>query len=261
MSEDANIDVRCLPYMPLEIERLRKSKAWLRCRRQPELAFYLMNLWMRAWHEVPAGSVEDDDDVLADAAMCDPQKWIEIREKVLVGWEKRGDRLYHSVVTELATEAFGKLRKNKNRTKAAREAQQQRRDEPVTQPVTEPVTESVTEPVTQHVTGPEGKGREEEKEEAKASSKKTGARLAADWSLPPEWSDWAVAEGLSEMEVKRQADRFRDYWVPLPGQKGVKLDWHATWRNWVRKSMDDRRGRSGGTGGADDEYRMLFGRP
>ncbi|MFG1399861.1 DNA methyltransferase [Roseixanthobacter pseudopolyaromaticivorans] len=39
------IDVRCLPYMPLQIERLRKSKAWLRCKRRPELAFYLMNLW------------------------------------------------------------------------------------------------------------------------------------------------------------------------------------------------------------------------
>jgi hypothetical protein len=43
------------PYMPLYIQRLQRSKAWLRCKRRPELAFYMVNLWMRAWHEVPAG--------------------------------------------------------------------------------------------------------------------------------------------------------------------------------------------------------------
>lgn len=30
------------------------------------------------------------------------------------------------------------------------------------------------------------------------------------------------------------ADSFRDYWVAKPGKDGVKLDWLATWRNWVR---------------------------
>ncbi|MGR9087307.1 MAG: hypothetical protein ACU841_09570 [Gammaproteobacteria bacterium] len=28
--------------------------------------------------------------------------------------------------------------------------------------------------------------------------------------------------------------RFRDYWIAQPGAKGRKLDWQATWRNWVR---------------------------
>jgi hypothetical protein len=27
---------------------------------------------------------------------------------------------------------------------------------------------------------------------------------------------------------------FRDYWIAVAGQRGVKLDWDATWRNWVR---------------------------
>jgi hypothetical protein len=30
-------------------------------------------------------------------------------------------------------------------------------------------------------------------------------------------------------------DEFRDYWIAQPGQKGVKTDWDATWRNWVRR--------------------------
>lgn len=31
-----------------------------------------------------------------------------------------------------------------------------------------------------------------------------------------------------------EAAKFRDYWNSQPGQKGVKLDWDATWRNWCR---------------------------
>ncbi|WP_434732914.1 YdaU family protein [Rhizobium sp. YTUHZ044] len=148
-----NLDVQCLPYMPLQIERLRRSKAWLRCKRNPEVAFYMVNLWMRAWHEIPAGSIEDDDDVLADAAMCSPEKWEELKADILKGWDRRDGRVWHSTVIELATEAVGKLRTNKTRTAAAREARERQRQSSVTDTVTENVTDSVTE----H----EGKGREE----------------------------------------------------------------------------------------------------
>jgi hypothetical protein len=37
-------------------------------------------------------------------------------------------------------------------------------------------------------------------------------------------------------EIKRVFDEFRDYWIAVPGAKGVKLDWIATWRNWVRRA-------------------------
>jgi len=102
---DANLDG--LNYMPLYITRLRNSKAWLACKRTPEFAFYLLNLWMRAWQETPSGSIEDDPDVLADAAGCHPQAWDEIAAKVMRGWVKCSDgRLYHPVVAELVIEAW-----------------------------------------------------------------------------------------------------------------------------------------------------------
>jgi len=65
-----------------------------------------------------------------------------------------------------------------------------------------------------------------------------GTRIAPDWS--PTEADRAVArsEGLSESEVNREALRFRDYWVGRAGSGGVKLDWAATWRNWVRTSAE-----------------------
>lgn len=159
MNED--LDVQRLPYMPLQIERLRKSKAWLRCKRNPEIAFYMVNLWMRAWHEIPAGSIEDDDDVLADAAMCSPEKWEELKDDILRGWDRRDGRVWHSTVTEIATDAVGKLRVNKFRTAAAREARESKRQSSVTDTVTDTVTDAATENVTDSVTEHEGKGREE----------------------------------------------------------------------------------------------------
>lgn len=75
--------------------------------------------------------------------------------------------------------------------------------------------------------------------EANASAKKRGFRLSPDWQLPKAMGDWAVSEGMAETAVRREADRFRDYWIGIPGDKGVKLDWSATWRNWVRKYIAD----------------------
>lgn len=103
----AAADLTDFKFMPLEVARLRRSKAWLICKRQPELAFYMVNLWTAAWHSVPAGSLEDDDDVLADAAMCDPHKWSKLRDKILRGWVKCSDGLlYHPVVAEKVAESW-----------------------------------------------------------------------------------------------------------------------------------------------------------
>jgi hypothetical protein len=37
-----------------------------------------------------------------------------------------------------------------------------------------------------------------------------------------------------DLLVKSVADSFRDYWIAQPGAKGRKVDWDATWRNWIR---------------------------
>ena len=93
--------------MPLDIARLRKSKAWVKCKRNPALAFYMINLWTASWHEVPAASLEDDDDLLADRALCDPSKWEKIKEDVLQGWVRCSDgRLYYPDIAEKALESW-----------------------------------------------------------------------------------------------------------------------------------------------------------
>jgi uncharacterized protein YdaU (DUF1376 family) len=66
--------------------------------------------------------------------------------------------------------------------------------------------------------------------------KKTlGKRLASDFSFPKEWEDFCV-EQRPELNSVKTFDQFKDYWIAQAGQKGVKLDWFATWRNWVRST-------------------------
>jgi len=103
----ADADLSDFKFMPLEVARLRRSKAWLICKRKPELAFYMLNLWTASWHERPAGSLEDDDDVLADAAMCSADKWPKVRADAMRGWAKCCDgRLYHPVVAEKVLDSY-----------------------------------------------------------------------------------------------------------------------------------------------------------
>ena len=52
-------------------------------------------------------------------------------------------------------------------------------------------------------------------------------------SLPVEWANFCNQE-RKDLNPKDVWNQFRDYWVAAPGQKGCKLDWFATWRNWVR---------------------------
>jgi uncharacterized protein YdaU (DUF1376 family) len=66
--------------------------------------------------------------------------------------------------------------------------------------------------------------------------KKTlGKRLASDSCLTKEWEDFCV-EQRPELNPAKTFDQFKDYWTSVAGQKGVKLDWFATWRNWVRST-------------------------
>jgi len=51
--------------------------------------------------------------------------------------------------------------------------------------------------------------------------------------LPKEWEDFCKKE-RSDLKPLNVWNQFKDYWIAQGGQKGTKLDWFATWRNWVR---------------------------
>jgi hypothetical protein len=101
-----DVDVSDMPHMPLLDPLLMKSRAWLRAKHWrgngPGLAFVLLNLWTAAFREVPAGSLEDHDDLLADAARVDIAIWREIKAEALQGWHLHAGRWCHPKVSELA---------------------------------------------------------------------------------------------------------------------------------------------------------------
>lgn len=168
---DKAVDLTDFPFMPIMIARLKHSRAWLVCKKRPELAFYMLNLWTASWHGRPAGSIEDDDLVLADLAMCPNDKvWKKVREDVLRGWIKCDDgRLYHPVVVEQAKEAWERKLSQRARTENARlareaarasaEAAKLHRRSRQTDHDTLSVTENVTSNDTSNVTRSKGQGQ------------------------------------------------------------------------------------------------------
>lgn len=56
--------------------------------------------------------------------------------------------------------------------------------------------------------------------------------------LTDECREAAVQLGAEPGRVPTMWAEFVDYWVGVPGQRGVKLDWLATWRNDVRRKLE-----------------------
>ena len=68
-----------------------------------------------------------------------------------------------------------------------------------------------------------------------------GTRIDPTLCLTPDYRNDAtnIAEAMSvTLDVSAVWDQFRDYWLAIPGRQGVKLDWQATWRNWVRRACE-----------------------
>jgi uncharacterized protein YdaU (DUF1376 family) len=254
-----------MEYMPLHDERLRSSRAWLRARRNPAIGFYLMNLWTAAWKGTPAGSLEDDDDVLADAAMCSPAEWEAVREETLRGWLRcREDgRLYHPFVCEVAREVWEKRVSYRERTATARSAKAEKRER-ARQSTLNFETKNDTEISSAARNGNEPKPAEKADvvvempsvTDAKCESLRSnkgeapplppsssrGSALDPDWLPGGEGCHFAARLGLDPQET---VDAFTDHYRAAPGLRGRSRDWHATWREWCRREVAYRSRSSG----------------
>jgi uncharacterized protein YdaU (DUF1376 family) len=60
-----------------------------------------------------------------------------------------------------------------------------------------------------------------------------GSRLSTNFELPETWTEFCQTE-RPDLNPQKVFDTFKDYWTAKAGNQGVKLDWQATWRNWVR---------------------------
>lgn len=78
---------------------------------------------------------------------------------------------------------------------------------------------------------------------APSGAKTRGTRLPADWEPGEGLRQWFREQPFSALvDPRAETETFKDYWTAQPGQKGVKVDWDATWRNWIRKTAERRGG-------------------
>lgn len=68
-----------------------------------------------------------------------------------------------------------------------------------------------------------------------------GTRLPEDFTVTPEMAAWAREKAPSCGSADHE--EFCDYWRGVPGAKGRKTDWVATWRNWMRRNHERRAAR------------------
>ena len=65
-----------------------------------------------------------------------------------------------------------------------------------------------------------------------------GSRLPDHFSVTDDMKRWAADNAPTCGTTDHES--FCDYWRSVPGQKGRKVDWKATWRNWMRKEHERR---------------------
>jgi hypothetical protein len=118
----AHVILRDFGFMPLEVLRLRDSDLASLASGEEFKAAVL--LWCASWHQMPAGSLPDDDRLLWKYAGAEGmERWAAVRQGALRGFVKCADgRLYHPVIAQRALIAWAEKLAREARTKAATEA-------------------------------------------------------------------------------------------------------------------------------------------
>jgi hypothetical protein len=75
-----------------------------------------------------------------------------------------------------------------------------------------------------------------------AETPKRGSRLSENFAITEDMRAWAQEKGV-RVDLLRETEKFCNYYRAKGGQKGVRLDWAATWRNWILKAEEYNNGR------------------
>ena len=65
----------------------------------------------------------------------------------------------------------------------------------------------------------------------KGSNTPKGNRLPDEWQAGEAELAFGRNLGLSDAQIRDEQGQFKDFWRGIPGQRGRKLDWEATFRN------------------------------
>jgi hypothetical protein len=125
----ADADLRDFAFMPIDIVRLFGSGFHARANDAEWRAG--VTLWLKSFHQTPAGSLPQDDVELCRLAELgrDVRAWKKAKEMALHKWMLCSDgRLYHPTVSEKVREAWDAKQKQRARSKAGNEARWGKKD-------------------------------------------------------------------------------------------------------------------------------------
>ena len=64
-----------------------------------------------------------------------------------------------------------------------------------------------------------------------------GTRIPDGFTVTDDMRTWA-RKNTPGVDLDHATAKFTDYWTAVSGSKAVKVDWVATWRNWIRSEFD-----------------------
>lgn len=261
------VDLRDFQFMPLYGARLLDSETWLLCDADEKVA--ALALWWKSWHQTPAASLPDNDRLLASLAGYGVavKAWLAVKTNSMRGWKKCADgRLYHPIVADIALDSWhgkqmqawkqecDRIRKENKRRAEAGEPALPFPSRPERLSIVVP-SEIISYSVGKMGDDPpetparsdgipsdfqtrdrEGTGISPTDLRPPERAPKRATRLPGDFVVPHEWrGDGAAARernSLPAINLNLEAEKFTNYWLSKPGQKGAHLDWHKTWINW-----------------------------
>src|SRR5260370_10805643 len=200
---DADVDLRHLDWMKLNIRKLYDSSFWKRNQPRPQVLLSGLRLWMTAWHEVPAGSLPvDDEDFLFEAAGLnhlvspdaerDGLRTLSERSPLasrtlrlaLDGFERHSDgRMYHKFIVEMALQAWGVT--IARRENAANTNQKKKKKRRAQRPQSERIAHTErTHNATMHAVDGDVEGDRELRDDLRSSSRKRAKDDAAARQAP-----------------------------------------------------------------------------
>jgi hypothetical protein len=88
--------------------------------------------------------------------------------------------------------------------------------------------ESAPKPKTNHPTT---------KKTSSSSTAKRGTRIPDDFAVTDDMVAWCRQE-CPGVDGRRETQKFVNYWMAKSGSGATKLDWPATWKNWMLTAAD-----------------------
>jgi len=203
-------------WMPLYIGDYLADTARLTTEQHGAYLLLLMDYWR-------SGRLPDNDQVLAQICKLTPDAWSNAKAMLMPFFSIEENCWVHKrVEQEMAEAKVNQTKKHERAVKAAEarwknatsNANAMQKQCPSPSPSPSPVVNTIVV--------------------AKAPK---STRWAKGFAMPDSWVEFCKKE-RSDIDPYKTFESFTDYWISVAGAKGLKSDWDATWRNWVRNQKN-----------------------